>query len=78
MIVLLLTPISAHLGPGSGPWVEVPPAKAGLSAEKLEFAAGEIKKIAERYCFVVFKNGELVHETYFANTSDTTYETDSL
>ena len=29
-------------------------------------------------CFLVVKDGELVHEQYYANHSSTTYETDSL
>ena len=31
-----------------------------------------------RYCLLVVKDGEIVHESYFANTSETVYESDSL
>ena len=68
----------AVLGPGHGPWAIEPPEKHGLSTPKLEAAARAIGRLRERYCFLVFKGGALVHETYYANTSDTTYETDSL
>ena len=30
-----------------------------------------------RYCYLVVKGGAIVHEKYFANSSDTKYETDS-
>jgi hypothetical protein len=37
-----------------------------------------METVRERYCFVVIKGGKLVHETYFTNSSETKYETDSL
>ena len=65
-------------GPGTGAWQKRAPASVGLSALKLAAAAKGIGALAERYCFLVVKGGEMVHESYFANASDTTYETDSL
>jgi CubicO group peptidase (beta-lactamase class C family) len=53
-------------------------ARTGLSSLRLEEAAEAVGRIRERYCFLVFKGGALIHETYYHNTSETLYETDSL
>lgn len=47
------------------------PEHHGLSSAKLKLAADRVKRIRERYCFVVIKDGALVHESYFANSTDT-------
>ena len=68
-----------HLGPGRGAWSLGEPEDFGMSTALLEQAAQEIGERAnERYCLVVAKDGVIVHETYYANTSATTYESDSL
>ena len=33
---------------------------------------------AERYCLLIAKDGVIVSETYYKNTSESTYESDSL
>eukprot|EP00729_Bicosta_minor_P027883 gene27883-11534_t len=66
-----LTTKANTLGPGAGPWVLESPEHHGLSSAKLKLAADRVKRIRERYCFVVIKDGALVHESYFANSTDT-------
>eukprot|EP00040_Diaphanoeca_grandis_P039718 m.259895 g.259895 ORF g.259895 m.259895 type:complete len:615 (+) comp38863_c0_seq1:70-1914(+) len=70
---------AAGLGPGRGEWTVESPEKHGLSSAALEAAAKQIGVTAnERYCLTVVKDGVIVHETYFSNTSASIYETDSL
>jgi CubicO group peptidase (beta-lactamase class C family) len=66
------------LGPGDGTWQTAAPEAHGLSTATLEKAASRLHELVpQRYCLVVAKDGKLVHESYFANTSETLYETDS-
>lgn len=70
---------SAGLGPGSKEWQVDTPENHGLDSAKLKAAAELTAKIApERYCLLVIKDGYLIHESYFGNTSESLYETDSL
>jgi CubicO group peptidase (beta-lactamase class C family) len=56
-----------------------PPEQHGLSTALLAKAAETIRTRAqERYCLLVIKDGVIVHETYYANTSSSVYESDSL
>ena len=67
------------LGPGKGAWMEEPAAAHGLSAKLLSKAAEEVRlRAPNRYCLLVVKDGVIVHETYYANTSESVYESDSL
>ena len=68
------------LGPGSGPWRSEPASRHGLSAAALAAAATRVQAAApERHCLLVVKDGVLVHERYFGNsTAASKYESDSL
>ena len=69
----------AGLGPGRGSWVVGDPSDYGLDAAELERAAAAVAAYAgERYCLLVAKDGVIVHESYFSNTSSSVYESDSL
>ena len=68
------------LGPGSGPWRSAPAEAHGLSSAALAAAAQAVAEAApDRHCFLVVKDGAIVHESYFgdANAGDK-YESDSL
>lgn len=70
---------SLGLGPGRGAWRTGVPEEHGLSTAELAAAAAAVQaRAAERYCLVVVKDGVIVHESYFANTSESIYESDSL
>ena len=73
-------PARPDLGPGAGPWVSEPAEQHGLSSAALAAAAALVAKEApERHCFLVVKNGVIVHEQYFGNSSaGDKYESDSL
>ena len=76
LVIVLAT---SSLGPGSGEWAVEPASHHGLNASLLaEAAATAARLVPERYCLLVVKDGVIVHETTFANTSNTTYESDSL
>ena len=67
------------LGPGAGPWRTEPAEAHGLNATSLAAAAATVAKLVpQRYCLLVVKDGVIVHESTYANTSSTTYESDSL
>jgi CubicO group peptidase (beta-lactamase class C family) len=62
----------ASYGPGAGPWETGKPEDFGLSQEKLEEADAIIEeKLAfddnERFCFLLVKDGVLVHEHYYGD-----------
>ena len=68
-----------HGGPGAGPWLTSPAAAHGLHSSRLSAAAHDVARLLpQRYCLVVVQNGEIIHESIFANSSDTRYESDSL
>eukprot|EP01047_Picozoa_sp_COSAG01_P022635 COSAG01_NODE_1351_length_10617_cov_4.243392_2_plen_320_part_00 len=53
------------LGPGAGPWTVASPDSVGLDAEKLRQAEETVNaRVGGRTCFVVVKDGKIVHETY--------------
>lgn len=55
------------------------PEAHGLSKSAFEAAANDIEALANfRYCVTVVKDGVIVYEKYFSNTSESIYETDSL
>ena len=73
------TSAPAHLGPGRGAWRVESPLKHGISPESMQRAAELIRtRAAQRYCLVVVKDGAIIHESYYANTSESVYETDSM
>jgi CubicO group peptidase (beta-lactamase class C family) len=70
---------ASTLGPGRGAWRVESPERHGISEAAMRRAAELIRtRAAERYCLVVVKNGAIIHESYFANTSESVYETDSM
>ena len=67
------------LGPGRGTWSVGIPEDFGMDSELLSRAAAEVGRVgAERYCLLIAKDGVIVSETYYKNTSESTYESDSL
>ena len=73
-----LSPPPNSLGPGRGPWERRSPETFGMSSAKLREAAKLLKEaVPHRYCLAVIKNGFLVHEEIFYNTSATKYRTQS-
>jgi hypothetical protein len=60
---------TAQLGPGSGPWEIATPESQGLSTSELNAAAAASNNdMGGRVCYLVVKNGKLVHETYYRGT----------
>jgi hypothetical protein len=54
-----------RLGPGAGPWTVASPDSVGLDAEMLRQAEETVNaRVGGRTCFVVVKDGKIVHETY--------------
>ena len=73
------TAAAPGLGPGRKEWQIDTPENHGLDSATLSAAANLTAKVApERYCLVVIKDGYLIHESYFGNSSEALYETDSL
>lgn len=60
-------------GPGPNEWQIDSPEKHGLDSDELDKAARNVQEINERYCFLVVKDGVLVHETYWKGNKDTTH-----
>lgn len=56
---------SAHLGPGAGPWETATPESQGLSTQLLDQVEQRVEEaMTDRLCYLVVKNGYIVHETY--------------
>ena len=73
------SPPAPSLGPGRGAWVLERPEPYGISRAQLDAAAARTRAaMRERYCLLVAVDGHLVGEYYFANSSETLYESDSL
>jgi CubicO group peptidase (beta-lactamase class C family) len=59
------------LGPGSGPWEVASPESQGLSTAELEAAdAATESGMGSRVCYVVVKNGKIVHERYMGSGTE--------
>jgi hypothetical protein len=72
-------PAEDALGPGPGEWASEAPELHGLRTAELKQAAMQIQAmVPERSCFLVARNGKLVHETYWNSSKDDKYESDSL
>ena len=65
-------------GPGNHSFTHTPPSLHGLTPQQINTATTKVGKVKQRYCFLFIQNGSIVHEKYYANNSNTTYETDSL
>lgn len=58
-------------GPGKGPWETASPESQGLSSEELKAAEEAVNSnIGGRVCYLVVKNGKIVHETYRGGWSE--------
>lgn len=73
-------PAPKPLGPGAGPWTSAPAEAHGLSSAALAAAAEHVAEAApQRHCFLVVKDGAIVHESYFGDAhAGSKYESDSL
>lgn len=68
MALFAATLVAAQHGPGAGPWQTSAPESQGLStADLAAAAAGANDDMAGRVCYVVVKNGFIVHEQYYNN-----------
>jgi len=81
-IILLLSPplVACYAGPGPGSWTIGKPDVHGLDASELSAAALRVAEaVPFRHCFLVVKDGEIMHELYApGNSSETKFETDSV
>ena len=68
------------LGPGSGKWRVEPPELHGLSTRALANASSQVNDfVPVRDCFLVIKDGVIVHEQYWSNKSkDSMLTSDSM
>eukprot|EP00756_Hemistasia_phaeocysticola_P011458 Hpha_TRINITY_DN15122_c1_g16::TRINITY_DN15122_c1_g16_i1::g.129603::m.129603 len=58
-------------GPGQGPWETASPESQGLSGEELKAAEEAVNNnVGGRVCYLVVKNGKIVHETYRGGWSE--------
>jgi CubicO group peptidase (beta-lactamase class C family) len=65
---LAATASGQDLGPGVGPWEFATPESQGLSSEELRAADAAIESaMGNRVCYVVAKNGKIVHERYMGS-----------
>lgn len=72
-VLLAATTVSARSqGPGKGPWETASPESQDLSSDELNAAEVAVNaEIGGRVCFVVVKNGKIVHETYRGGWDET-------
>eukprot|EP00756_Hemistasia_phaeocysticola_P000614 Hpha_TRINITY_DN10451_c0_g2::TRINITY_DN10451_c0_g2_i1::g.193440::m.193440 len=65
-VALLAAAASARSsGPGKGPWETASPESQGLSTDELKAAEEAVNgAVGGRVCYLVVKNGKIVHETY--------------
>jgi len=70
--VLLAAMVSARSqGPGKGPWETASPESQGLSSDELRAAEEAVNgEVGGRVCYLVVKNGKIVHETYRGGWTD--------
>ena len=67
----LLATSAAQFGPGVGPWEVVTPESQGLSSEALREADQATESgMGGRVCYVVVKNGKIVHERYMGSGTE--------
>lgn len=65
LTAIAVTAGAQNLGPGAGPWEVVTPESQGLSTAALEIADRNTENgMSNRQCFLVAKNGKIVHERY--------------
>ena len=66
------------MGPaGNTPWEVGTPELFNINSSILHDAVSSVEKVRERYCLLIIKQGIIISETYYSNSSETTYETDS-
>ena len=65
--------------PGARPWIVERAELHGLSTNALEEASSNVETIVSRDCFLVAKDGAIVHESYYgANDANTQTTTDGV
>ena len=82
LLLLLLLSTHAHAAPifgpaGNTPWEVGTPELFNINSSILHDAVSSVEKVRERYCLLIIKQGIIISETYYSNSSETTYETDS-
>ena len=79
LFLLLSTHAQAKIyGPaGNTPWEVGTPDLFDINSSILHDAVSTVEKVRERYCLLIIKQGVIISETYYSNSSETTYETDS-
>ena len=66
-----LSAAAAQYGPGSGPWEVTTPEAEGLSTAALRAADEAVESgMGGRVCYVVVKNGKIVHERYMGSGTE--------
>lgn len=72
----LASSVAAQLGPGAGPWETATPESQGLSSELLIAAERRVDEVMnDRLCYIVVKNGYIVHETYHRGHTESSLHT---
>ena len=67
------------LGPGRGSWIVEQPEAFGIDRSEMDLVAERTRvSIRERYCLLFAVDGHLIGEYVFANSTETSYESDSL
>jgi CubicO group peptidase (beta-lactamase class C family) len=65
LLLLIAAAEAEQLGPGAGPWETATPESQGLSTELLDLVEQRVDEaMSDRLCYIVVKNGKIVHETY--------------
>lgn len=75
---ILLGSTFGQYGPGPHEWEVGSPEDHGLDSDELAKAASNVHELSQRYCFLVVKDGVLVHETYWSGNKDTTHPSYSV
>ena len=73
------SPRTKSSAPGARPWIVERAELHGLSTNALEEASSNVETIVSRDCFLVAKDGAIVHESYYgANDANTQRVADSV
>jgi hypothetical protein len=70
-LAVSISAAAAQLGPGRGPWEVSTPEAEGLSSAALRAADEAVESgMGGRVCYLVVKNGKIVHERYMGSGSE--------
>jgi len=73
------SPPTKSSAPGARPWIVERAELHGLSTNALEEASSNVETIVSRDCFLVAKDGAIVHESYYgANDANTQHVVDGV